>query len=510
VRYQRNQIECAAFSRSTFIQAVQQASHSSETAPNEQTKYLAGYLERDLSAKTLLVERHYIDRHFIEEFSAYYGRCLAPVPNACTRLHAFSLAFDTQALDERIRQAASGGFEQVLEELQEAYLGFIVVRPLPSVPLGRTVLRCPAGLETRKYETTVDYSVHLLGFELSVRGIAFQQQDVAVAACATTAIWTALQRMARHEGGRTPTPSAITQAAVKHVGHPGRPLPGRDGLTTIQICEALRAFEFGPEVIQAGATVQGCEKFRKLLGIYLRSGIPVILSVVDRSRGEPRGHAVTVVGYREGGTPLESNERLGVIDGRGRRDLEVVPVSLTNTAFDRLFIHDDRLGPYASASLEAVAGEEGLYLRIKHPDDSPPDQFQVRHATVPLYPKLRSNAKDLLGSAFDLTPVIPRGSSVSLELYFTRSGSYMASLYEMRLDTNRLIHIQRSASLSRYVGIARWYVDGEPVLDSVWDTTDIRRRKRGECEALLATVALHPKYEGFVDRCAEDYGVLAG
>ncbi|HSN98445.1 MAG TPA: hypothetical protein VLS89_09105, partial [Candidatus Nanopelagicales bacterium] len=79
------------------------------------------------------------------------------------------------------------------------------------------------------------------------------------------------------------------------------------------------------------------------------------------------------------------------------------------------------------------------------------------------------------------------------------------------MDAARLTRLQRSASFSRYVGIARWYVDKEPVLDTVWDTTDVRRKNRpDESDGLLAIVALHPQYRAFADRYAEELGVLAG
>jgi len=199
-----------------------------------------------------------------------------------------------------------------------------------------------------------------------------------------------------------------------------------------------------------------------------------------------------------------------------------------NQCYDRIFVHDDRIGPYASARFVVVERTRELHFeertRELHFEERTrelhfeivnpggvPDRRPVRLAIVPLYPKLRSSAEDLWSNACEVCPPVKRGSEVSLELYFERAGSYAASLYVMNINAERLTRFQRKASLSRYVGVARWRIEGEPVLDTIWDTTDIRRRNRhDDGDGLLAVVALHPEYEAFADRYGEAYGVLAG
>ena len=102
--------------------------------------------------------------------------------------------------------------------LRSSYLGYVVVRPQPSVPIGRTVLR-PEGASPATMNAWVQsrYGAHVMGMSLKVEGLAFQQQDRAVGACATTAVWTALQQTCKRESDRPPTPSAITQGAWTHL-----------------------------------------------------------------------------------------------------------------------------------------------------------------------------------------------------------------------------------------------------------------------------------------------------
>ena len=78
--------------------------------------------------------------------------------------------------------------------LSEAYLGFIVVKPLHTNPIGRTCLRTYPESNNRKYPVLQTYEVGLYGHSLSVTSLAFQEQDRVVAACATSAILDGIAR----------------------------------------------------------------------------------------------------------------------------------------------------------------------------------------------------------------------------------------------------------------------------------------------------------------------------
>jgi hypothetical protein len=303
-----------------------------------------------------------MDRHFVEEISLYYSRCLLPKKNSCARIHIFRsligdrLLHDPGVLDDILARAAGGEWKEVNDELQDCYLGFVVVRPLPSVPIGRTVLVPPPELAGDPFFTTVSYTVHFLGFSIEVKGLAFQQQDRAVGACATTAVWTALQQSLKKEGGRPPTPSEITEAAVRFSVPGGRPLPS-SGLVIEQICEALRAFAFAPDLFE----VKDSPSYFKLR---------LILS------------------------SLEESPQISASANKLR---------LRNLDYDSLYIHDDRLGPYALARLVTTGSD--LELRLQWPSGET-EQLRVSLAAVPLYPKLRSSAHELFESAIDLFPIV--------------------------------------------------------------------------------------------------------
>lgn len=492
----RNSVYSVPFSPGSLKQEISRLSKAQGSgATNHQTEYLARYLS-SLEAATLVIEEYYIDRHYIEEVALYYSRCLLPKPNCCARIHIFAQVdgreLDDDKLSEYIRNSVGDNRQKrrVGAILQAAYLGYIVVRPLPSVPIGRTVLRLRDHDHwVNRSQTT--YSVHFLGFELTVDGLAFQQQDQAVGACATVAIWTALQRQSRRDGARAPTPSEITEAAVRHFLPAGRPFPS-PGLTIEQICEALRSFDFPPVVFD----IEGClgsgiddypDLFKFRMGVYLRSGMPVILAL----RGRGVGHAVTAVGY----SPAPgSSEALGVYPHS---------IRLENADFDSLYVSDDRLGPNVPAKVVKL-DDYKLALRFAWPDGAV-EEMTIDLAVVPLYPKVRTSAYDLFETATELLPlinVLAAEQPVGVEMFFARSGTYLASLYRKPVKPSRLERFQRRVALSRYVGVMRWKAGGELLADTIWDTTDRGRHTR-EVEQLLGIIGFREEKDTFVQAVAE-------
>jgi len=175
-----------------------------------QLRYVQEYAA-ELGCKTLVVEQFYIDRDYIEDHSVFYSKSLYPYPNYCRRIHFFME--EVARLQEQLQRIVEVGIREGEEVYRQAcrefadrtYLGFTVIKPLHGSPVGRTVLRCypekpenPADSSRRDFSGTRVYTAHLLGVELSVRGLAFQQQEIGVIACATTAVWSALHKMRDH------------------------------------------------------------------------------------------------------------------------------------------------------------------------------------------------------------------------------------------------------------------------------------------------------------------------
>ncbi len=488
----RNLIRAQAFDPAIFQTALTEAAGFAEERPvADQVEYLARYAKR-IGAATVVREDHYIDRHFLDEHAVYYGRALEPPPNSVTRFHLFATAFSDDELGTYFERAAALSkteSHELQDGLSRSYLGFITIRPIPAVPVGRTVLRRVEDGTHRDIWATSRHPVHLANLSLSVEGIAFQQQDLAVGACATAALWSALSVVSRREGMRAPTPAEVSTAAGRHVLTHGRTMPAVAGFTTEQIIEAIRSCGFAPEAVRAD---ERPEFLVTALHTYLLSGIPVVIGLED-----PEGqHAVTAVGFQSG---TDSNRLLE----------SSIPVR--SARIRKLYIHDDRLGPYARAFLLPLPRTEKftetLMLQIetdREDGDSKPNEelledWIVESAVVPVYPKLRLSVRSLitlgeaLGDLIEACVGPALAAQLGVEFYYDRAGSYLAKL-NSRVPSPRADFF-REVALPRWCGVVRWFISENQLAEFVYDTTDILRdqHRRGG-ELLRAVVCFDVTY----------------
>lgn len=463
------------FDGASFVEEVVRAAGGQRASNVDQTRYLQTYLEHaDIAARTMVVESPYVDRHYSQEFAGFYSTTLRTPPPHTTRLHFFRREFTESDWAEWVG-AESSGIRRSSEELTACYLGYVVIRPVTHCPIGRTALATFPWVEGRSYgPASTEQTVHLAGLTLRVEALPFQQQDRGLGACATTALWSAVARASRADGGRTPTPLEVALAAPRAAARMAR---ASDGLDLGEMTSTLRklgyeAHAFGP---------QRRDLFLASIKACVRSGIPVILLVriVDGDL-----HAVTVAGVRE------ASDDIGAYHvGRGASTAAV-------RALTRLYLHDDRLGPYARAMVldHQLGATSHLALRFDPQHDGFVD-FEVpaivQTAIVPLYPKIRVTPDDLIGWTAELVPLVAgtlkRGVlDLRVEPFFALGGSYLARIDDVLLSRARRARIRRDAHLSRYVAVARFFSRGVWVADFVFDTTDVNRGSMG-APLLLAT-----------------------
>ena len=429
--------------------------------PPVQLTYLSAYLEQ-IRCATVLIEDHYVDRDYVEDMAIFYARSLRAYPPYCQRMHFFSESFDKTRWRDLLVRANRGEAENIRQWLQDAYLGFSVIRPLPGSPLGRTVvatfgLEAGSGLR-REFGGTREYMVHLGGFELHVEGLAFQQQDQGVSACATIALWSAIHRVAPMEGLPAMTPAQITEAATRYYLPGGRALPS-DGLAVNQLCEAIRAGGLAPIVIPT--TSPEIDR-AQLLG-YIRSGLAPVLAAETLSTGE--GHAVCAVGVKIGGVKPQTDVNLSYRDGA--------------TALEGLYLHDDRLGPYASADIynltDPKSGFTRTALRIRWPgrkDEA--DHLLLRAIIVPVPAKIRltvTRMRSLGLPIADATGVL-LAHTVGMNCRYEMASSYRARAFQFDLTDDGAYLLEHALVLSRYIGLIELSDDEGPLLDILLDSTE--------------------------------------
>jgi hypothetical protein len=489
-----NKIDVEPFSTDSFIETVRRVGGGVVT---RQARYLAGYLQK-LKAGTIVRESRYIDRHYMDEYALFYSRMLNPPPNTVTRLHFFEKRFDGDALLRWITAGFKNSklLDATIAKESGSYLGFCCIRPIADSPIGRTVLaRWLDDKKPREIWAVGEHPVHLANLELHINGLPFHQQEAAVGACATAAIWSALSRVARQEGMRAPTPAEIAEVVERPPHARLRvPIAPTTGLTVEEVCTAIQMFGFTPAVVAGDRP----DILALAMHTYLQSGIPVIMVL----RGSSTAHAVTAVGFQ--------------LSGSERGELEP-SVATRSMQLHKIYVHDDRVGPYARAwitpyiarSVETMPDIDGLRFEIEV-EEGKLEQWLVETIVAPVYPKMRLSIGSLLAVATAMQPIIEDATGqeafdLRVDFRYLRSGDYLSALARHEVAPAAAAAMACRLAMSRWCAVIRWSVGDEAVVELLYDTTDI---KRGDgADQLLAIIALAPRLRKSVYALADRLGV---
>lgn len=447
-----------------------------------QVSYLREYL-RDLGILAVIEEPNYFDRDYLAEFSAFYAISARGYPNICRRFHFFRAPVGRGHLE-----AALGGERNALEMMQASYAGFSVIRPIPSAPLGRAVLALypndDSGRPPRIFDPARQYKTHIGGIELLVDGLAWQQQDTGVAACATIGVWTMLHSSAFDEHHAIPTTADITKAAHKSASLGDRMFPSV-GLTIYQLAEAIKEHGLSPVVCQGDFKQAGGfsrERFASTCAAFIRSGYPVL--ILGRFY-DGAGHAQCAVGFRDA-PPL--------LDG---------PVSMADNAVDHLYIHDDNLGANvrfrictddtrrvflkADPPPPRYGGERQQSPTLTYPELWPETMVVAVHNDLRTSPDclhiagtkmatLLSQILHQLGAAVPSCSLVFGSRFIALTDYCGSELGRMLGGDSRILARVRLKLLEGCPPLSLHLGLVRISLtDSTPFVDILFDTTDSDR-----------------------------------
>jgi hypothetical protein len=366
-------------------------------------------------------------------------------------------------------------------------MGFCVIKPLQGSPVGRTVIRhydedAGKGL-LRKFNCTRYYKVHFLGVELEICGLVFQQQDVGVSACATTALWSSLSKTKDFEDISNPTPAQITRLASQYLLSAGRPMPS-EGLTLEQMCQAVQSVQASASVIK----VENLIEARSLLHSAISSGFAPVL-LLEEVAAKPRWHAVAVAGMK-----VRSNHRQRLIS-----DL------IDDEAGDlvSLYINDDRSSPYFRVDLPTRGKRATLAFRFldEHDNLEEFEKWKMTHILIPMHGKIRLSFAALRELAIEIVNVIVGYSGfysltvntvdvgpLKLRTWIRRAPAYVHNLFygRQKVGARQRDAFNRKLILSRYVGVVRLTCDRTGILDVLFDTTSTK--KNPHCLGIVARI----------------------
>ena len=98
--------------------------------------YLTEYLgDVGINARTILIERDYVSKDYLIDYTSYYSLCFTDYQKRCKRVHFFNCEIVEEDFQNFVLSEGDEG------RYNDSYLGFIVVKPIPSTVIGYTVLK---------------------------------------------------------------------------------------------------------------------------------------------------------------------------------------------------------------------------------------------------------------------------------------------------------------------------------------------------------------------------------
>ncbi|HUU45605.1 MAG TPA: hypothetical protein VM118_07690 [Acidobacteriota bacterium] len=454
-------------------------------------KYLQDYFDALLAFAsnggpargTIVIETPYVDKDFLIDYQSYYVRCHWPYERFCSRLHFFDVAFGESEFVQALLQCST---RLSTDYLNDHYLGFLVIKKLPEAMFGRSCLKTyPNREDGRYYPITRPYYVNLFGIDLHVESLAFQEQDTVVAACATSALWSAFHYTSSRFQHALPSPVEITENATTGMPLRGRALPSV-GLTVEQMARAISSVGLESEYLEpwkAPIPASSDWLFKAILYGYLQGRTPLLIGVAVIEEGNPSRvdyHAITGVGFRLG------------------EDVDPLPgaeTCLTSSRMTRLYSHDDQVGPFSRNVFDGVlvdlkidGTQTTLFSLGTSWNTDPASTAKVRFVPmaiiVPIYHKIRIPITSVLGEVLgfdrlveDLKADVPDliDGRIEWDVFLSESCQLKRDLASQRRLPDEQLTPLLLKNFPRYLwrAIAR---SGDSVLaEIVFDATDFAR-----------------------------------
>ena len=371
------------------------------------TNQIKPHLDQFKDSVWTLIESPYVDKVYRDSYYHYFSSKLGNYPKDCIKLSFF----DGQIEYNDFRDS------QKIEDLQNRFYGFIVIRPTEPIIIGRSTIS-PRGLKSNNFRCCVsEIQTSVNSIKLKVKGFPHSSQDTETLTCAETTIWALMEYFAnRYPEYKPVLPSGIIETLKKASAE--RQVPSK-GLNIQQMSFALREFGFGTRIYSEASFKS---EFLPLLSTYVESGIPVIVALENRHKGGNIGHAILCIGHeiishdQIDSLNIHQETNVSVSENLVKRKISVFDFHDIRKQF--IFI-DDNLPAYQRGLLKSP---------VLHYADRNWQNCEITHFIVPLYPKIHLEAfeaknycKRFLLNHF---PEIPDGSEIFMRFFLASSRSY--------------------------------------------------------------------------------------
>ncbi len=403
------------------------------------------------------IEFPYVDYMYRDSYYLYYSSKHLSYKRDCIRVSFFETEIRSAYFFDKSKTA----------ELQNSFLGYVIVRPISYAPIGRSLFSPRALIENDFIidKTNVHCSVN--GHNLSVSGFPHASQNTETMSCAETSIWIVAEYFSKkYQDYKKILPSDI-QYWLSDVSYE-RSIPTH-GLTALQISYLLKKMGFGTRIYSDNNS----ENFRKIFNYYVESGIPVIAAV----QNENISHAVVYIGHE--------NINLDVNIIKTTKEEKFHRFRFIDTAEipKKYVAMDDNYPPYRPVSFESPTA---------YYSDEKFKPAKISQFIVPLYPKIYLEASEarrltLLILSDEKYGYKYSNSSIPwLRFFLTSSKSFKNKLLENSMDL-RLRKILLSTAMPKFI----W----------VTEISDENHYLNSKAHGLIILDATSNVHQDFIDTC---------
>jgi len=298
------------------------------------------------NCQTILIESFYKHEAWDSEYEKFYKNLFKAPSNSTTRLHFFA----AQLIEQDFAN---------LEQYQEQYLGFCVLRPLENQKVisasikpfedanepKRSFLLC-----NEIYDVDIETSKGIWQ-KLHIASTPFTQQDGQLGRCSHAAIQTVdsvlikgRNRPQREKKPNTPYFTGDIVGLLSEFLGIQRQIPS-EGLIPIQISQALIRMGYDPLVYEYEKDKPIKYPPEKIVYHYLESNIPIILGV-PTSYGN---HALTVIGHS-----FEPDLWWATAGEQYYGQDSGLDYKCSTNWVQNFILHDDNFGPYLTLPKEML------------------------------------------------------------------------------------------------------------------------------------------------------------
>lgn len=335
---------------------------------------------------TFITEEYYIDRVYRDSYYAYYSCKHFEYSRYCKRLFLFSGEILT-SFNTIISNIP-------LQKLQECFIGCIVIRPLETGKVGRSLLNPYFFTENKEtYVRHALYDVTMFGKRLYVEAFPYSMQDEETTSCAEITILNLLDYFSKkYAEYKYFLPSEIIEIAIRN-GYERR-LPTK-GLDYLVISKVFMEAGFYP-VLYNSDKLEDTSKFKRILHYYIESGIPTAIGLEINKNAK---HSIICIGH--GKVELDRIERKQYsIPDAYDKDHHVWLIDSADLVRDYI-VMDDNQKPYSRYEWEDGDCEKTDLL----------GNWKPEYLMVPLYKRMFLEAAD----AYDICTSILADSELGIQ-----------------------------------------------------------------------------------------------